>query len=70
VERYRNERNIELLCEEQRFYDARRWMIAPETLGQKVRIIVINGKLKPGKNLLPHTGIARIITIILTMFKI
>jgi len=49
VERYRNERNIELLAEEQRFYDARRWMIAPETLGQKVRIMVITGKLKPGK---------------------
>ena len=49
VARYRNERNIEMLAEEQRFYDARRWMIAPETLGQKVRIMVITGKLKPGK---------------------
>ena len=50
VERYRNERNIELLCEEQRFYDVRRWMIADNTtLGAKVRIIVITGKLKPGK---------------------
>lgn len=49
VERYRNERNIELVVEEQRFYDCRRWMIAPETLGQKVRIMVITGKLKPGK---------------------
>ena len=49
VDRYRNERNIEMLFEEQRFYDARRWMIAPETLGQKVRIMVITGKLKPGK---------------------
>ncbi len=49
VDRYRNERNIEMLAEEQRFYDARRWMIAPETLGQKVRIMVITGKLKPGK---------------------
>jgi hypothetical protein len=49
VERYRNERNVELLVEEQRFYDARRWMIAPETLGQKVRIMVITGKLKAGK---------------------
>jgi hypothetical protein len=35
--------------EEQRFYDTRRWMIAPETLGQKVKIIKINGTLKPGK---------------------
>jgi len=48
-DRYRNERNIEMLCEEQRFYDCRRWMIAPTTLGQKVRIMVITGKLKPGK---------------------
>jgi hypothetical protein len=46
---YRNERNIELLVEEQRFYDARRWMIAPETLGQKVRIMVLPASLKPGK---------------------
>jgi len=50
VARYRNERNIELLVEEQRFYDVRRWMIADNTtLGAKVRIIVITGKLKPGK---------------------
>lgn len=48
-DRYRNERNIEMLCEEQRFYDCRRWMIAPTTLGQKVRIMVITGKLKAGK---------------------
>jgi hypothetical protein len=49
VERYRNERNIEMLFEEQRFYDARRWMIAPETLGQKVKIMLVTGTLKPGK---------------------
>jgi len=49
VDRYRNERNIEMVCEEQRFYDARRWMIAPTTLGQKVRVMIITGKLKPGK---------------------
>lgn len=49
VARYRNERNIEMMFEEQRFYDARRWMIAPETQGQKVRIMIVTGKLKPGK---------------------
>lgn len=49
VARYQNERNIEMLCEEQRFYDARRWMIAPSVLGQKVRVMLITGKLKPGK---------------------
>lgn len=48
-ERYRNERRIELVYEEQRFHDARRWMIAPETLGEKAGIINIKGTLKPGK---------------------
>ena len=49
VTRYQNERNIEMVCEEQRFYDARRWMIAPQVLGQKVRVMIITGKLKAGK---------------------
>jgi hypothetical protein len=49
VDSYRNERNVEMAFEEQRFYDTRRWMIAPETLGEKVKIIKINGTLKPGK---------------------
>ena len=48
-DRYRNERRVEMVLEEQRFYDARRWMIAPTTLGSKVRIIKVTGKLKPGK---------------------
>lgn len=47
--RYRNERRIEMAYEEQRFYDARRWMIAPVTLGSKARIIKVAGKLKAGK---------------------
>jgi hypothetical protein len=49
VASYQHERNIEMLCEEQRFYDARRWMIAPAVLGQKVRVMKITGTLKPGK---------------------
>jgi len=49
VARYQNERNVEMLFEDQRFYDVRRWMIAPQALGQQARIIVITGKLKPGK---------------------
>ena len=49
VARYQNERNIEMLFEEQRFYDVRRWMIAPTTLGKQAQIIVVEGKLKPGK---------------------
>ena len=48
VQRYRRERNKEMLFEEQRFYDARRWMIAPTTLGNKVKIMKITGTLKPG----------------------
>jgi len=49
VATYQHERNIEMLCEEQRFYDARRWMIAPAVLGQKVRVMKITGTLKAGK---------------------
>lgn len=48
-QRYRNERRVELAYEEHRYFDARRWMIAPETLGRKATTIKIEGKLKPGK---------------------
>jgi hypothetical protein len=48
VDAYRNERNIEMFAEDQRFFDARRWMIAPALFGAKVKIMVINGTLKSG----------------------
>lgn len=48
VERYRNERRIELAYEEHRYHDARRWMIAPSTLGRGVKAINIQAILKPG----------------------
>ncbi|MEO5995543.1 MAG: RagB/SusD family nutrient uptake outer membrane protein [Chitinophagaceae bacterium] len=47
-DRYRNERRIEMVFEEQRFHDARRWMIAPATLGSKIQFISVLGTLKPG----------------------
>lgn len=49
-ERYRNERRIEMAYEEQRYHDARRWMIAAETLGRKANGINITGVLKPGQS--------------------
>lgn len=51
MERYRNERRIELAYEEHRYFDARRWLIAPATLGRKTTFINIVGKFKPGKTL-------------------
>ena len=48
--KYRNERRIELAYEEHRYFDARRWMIADETLGRKVTTIGIFGALKSGKS--------------------
>lgn len=45
---YRNERRVEMVFEEQRYHDARRWMIATNTLGSKLRFINVTGKLKPG----------------------
>ncbi len=37
--------------EEQRYHDARRWMIAPATLGRKLEFINVVGKFKPGQTL-------------------
>ena len=34
---YRNERRVEMAFEEQRFFDARRWMIAPAVFGEDAR---------------------------------
>ncbi|MFV8325923.1 RagB/SusD family nutrient uptake outer membrane protein [Flavobacterium sp. ZS1P14] len=48
VDVYRNERLLELAFEEHRYHDARRWMIAPSTLGAPAKIIQITAKLKPG----------------------
>lgn len=47
-DRYRNERRVEMALEEQRYFDARRWMIAPQTLGRKVQYILVEGRLKSG----------------------
>ncbi|HEY4337262.1 MAG TPA: RagB/SusD family nutrient uptake outer membrane protein [Puia sp.] len=46
-QRYRNERRVELVFEEHRYHDARRWMIAPATLGRQLRFINVVGTLKP-----------------------
>jgi hypothetical protein len=48
---YRNERRIELVYEEHRYHDARRWMIAPATLGRKLTFINVVGKFKTGQQL-------------------
>lgn len=50
-ERYRKEKRIEMSFEEQRYHDARRWMIAPTTLGRKITFINVVGKFKPGKQM-------------------
>lgn len=40
-EEYRNERRVEMAFEEQRYFDARRWMIAPAVFGENARGIKI-----------------------------
>lgn len=49
VDKLRNEKRIDMLFEEQRYHDTRRWMIAPTTLGRKANGINVVGTLKPGK---------------------
>jgi hypothetical protein len=48
---YRHEKRIEMAYEEQRYHDARRWMIAKETLGRPLQYITVLGKFKPGKSM-------------------
>lgn len=52
VDRYRNERRVELAYEEHRYHDARRWMIPAETLGRGIKVIKVTATLKPGKSAL------------------
>ena len=52
VDLYRNERRIELAYEEQRYFDARRWLIAPETLGRGIKVMRVVATLKTGAT--PH----------------
>jgi hypothetical protein len=49
VNRYRNERRIEMVYEEQRYYDARRWMIPLTTVGRGIKAITVNATLKAGQ---------------------
>ena len=49
-QRYRNERRVEMVFEEQRYHDARRWMVAPATLARQPNGITVFGALKPGKS--------------------
>ncbi len=49
VDLYRNERRLELAYEEHRYHDARRWMIAPTTLGRGIKIMRVDATLKVGK---------------------
>jgi len=52
LERYRNERRIELVYEEHRYHDARRWLIAPTTLGRGAEAMNVRATLKAGQS--PH----------------
>lgn len=50
-EAYRHERRIEMAYEEQRYHDARRWMIAQTTLGRPLTYINVVGKFKAGQSM-------------------
>ncbi|MBS1610157.1 MAG: RagB/SusD family nutrient uptake outer membrane protein [Bacteroidetes bacterium] len=52
IDRYRNERRVELAYEEHRYHDARRWMIPAQTVGRGIKTIKVEAKLKPGKTAL------------------
>ena len=45
---FRNEKRIELVYEEHRYHDARRWMIPANTVGRGIQAIDVMATLKPG----------------------
>lgn len=49
--RFRNEKRIEMLFEEQRYFDVRRWMIPETTVGRKLTFINVVGTFKAGMQL-------------------
>ncbi|WP_116125148.1 RagB/SusD family nutrient uptake outer membrane protein [Lewinella sp. IMCC34183] len=49
MDRYRNERRLELAFEEHRYHDVRRWLIAEETQGRPLRGVDVTADLLPGK---------------------
>jgi hypothetical protein len=44
-DKYRNERRVELVFEQHRYFDIRRWMIAPQAMGRNANGIVISQPL-------------------------
>jgi hypothetical protein len=52
MDEYRNERRVEMAFEEQRFYDIRRWMIAPQVMNQNGQgiEITVHGKSRPERS--------------------
>lgn len=50
LDRYRNERRIELQYEEHRYHDARRWMIPQTTVGRGIKAIKVTATLKAGQS--------------------
>lgn len=48
LDAYINERRVELAYEEHRFHDARRWMIADQTLGRGIKVMKVTAALKAG----------------------
>ena len=48
LEAYINERRVELAYEEHRYHDARRWMIADQTLGRGIKVMKVTATLKAG----------------------
>jgi hypothetical protein len=52
MERIRQEREVELAFEDHRYWDVRRWMIAPEVYSEGAKGIRIEGELDPNGQLL------------------
>jgi len=48
VDLYKNERNIEMVNEDFRLFDMKRWLEGPESLNKQVQTVLIQATQKPG----------------------
>ena len=60
-DRYRHEKYIEMMYEEQRFFDVRRWMIGPEAYNINVLAATVLYKLLPDKTTSPIPTIEHVV---------
>jgi starch-binding outer membrane protein, SusD/RagB family len=62
IDRYRNERRVELAYEDHRYFDIRRWMIAPQVYGD-AQGVEIRGRMTANNKVIPGEATFKVIEV-------